>query len=124
MRTTYGVGAFIVHDRSVERGFRIITAFPMNDDEGERKSSSYLDLQEAKMNSSWKDFTGEFHRYVHVYGDTWEDIIGYIMQKRDKKEALEVKAFLSDLLAKNLRVRPISHEARPSRRTRIMTAAA
>ncbi len=102
MRTTYGVGFFIVHDSSVEKGFRIITAFPMNDDdEGENKSSTYRDLQEIKMNPSWKDFTVEFHLYVHIYGYTWEYIIGYIMQKRSKEEALEVKAFLTDLLEKN-----------------------
>ncbi|SFG61602.1 RNase A-like domain-containing protein [Methylobacterium gossipiicola] len=102
MRTTYGVGIYIVHDRSAERGFRIITAFPMNDDEEvEKKSSTYLDLQEIRVNPYWKEFTGEFHLYVHIYGYTWEHIVGYIMQKRSKEEALEVKAFLADLLEKN-----------------------
>jgi hypothetical protein len=103
MRTTYGVGIWIVHDRSTERGFRIITAYPRNDDdEGEKKSNPYIDIQEIKMSPSWKDFAGQFHLYVHLCGGTWEDIVGYIMQNRSKEEALEVRAFFTDLLAKNL----------------------
>lgn len=43
MRTTYGVGVCIVHERSMGRGFRIITAFPMNDNgEGEKNQTDTL----------------------------------------------------------------------------------
>ena len=42
MRTTYGVGVWITHDRSAERGFRIITAYPMNDDANENKSYLFI----------------------------------------------------------------------------------
>lgn len=31
MRTTYGVGVFIVHDTGAPRGYRVITAYPRND---------------------------------------------------------------------------------------------
>ncbi|MGV7031850.1 hypothetical protein [Methylobacterium symbioticum] len=45
MRTTYGVGVFIARDRSAERGFRIVTAHPMNDDaENENKSDAFIHI--------------------------------------------------------------------------------
>lgn len=31
MRTTYGVAALIIHDRQSPRGYRVLTAYPMND---------------------------------------------------------------------------------------------
>jgi hypothetical protein len=52
MRTTYGVGIWIVHDRSAERGFRIVTAYSRNDDdENENKSAAFIYEGEFAMNS-------------------------------------------------------------------------
>jgi hypothetical protein len=31
IRDTFGVGVYIVHDQGIERGFRVISAYPRND---------------------------------------------------------------------------------------------
>lgn len=103
MRTTYGVGVWIIHDRSVERGFRIISAYPRNDDdENENKSGGFIHAGEFTMNIHWNEFCEWFHQDCDVVGDSWDEIVAFNISYRSIDDALKVRNFLDDVLSKNL----------------------
>lgn len=103
MRTTYGVGVWIVHDRSVERGFRIISAYPRNDDdENENKSGGFIYAGKFTMNLHWKEFCEWFHQDCDIVGDSWDEIVAFNISYRSREKALKIRDFLDDVLSKNL----------------------
>lgn len=103
MRTTYGVGVLIVHDLTAARGLRIITAYPRNDDdEDENKSDTFTYVGDFTMKSHWKEFCWQFHQDCDILGDSWDEIVAFVISYGSREDALKIRDFLDDLLSKNL----------------------
>ncbi|WP_185156865.1 contact-dependent growth inhibition system immunity protein [Methylobacterium symbioticum] len=54
------------------------------------------------MNIDWREFCGRFHQDADILGDSWEEIVAFVVSYRSRENALKIRDFLDDLLARDL----------------------